>query len=379
MAGSVAISVTPTPAVYTVTGGGTYCTSVTSTGMEIRLSNSQTGVTYQLMKGSNPEGSPVAGTGSGISFGYHTSGTYSVVATNSSGLSCQVPMGGQALIYAQEPVTTYGELKVTWNTAGTEWTAEATQYAPYGDGATYEWFTRMKPSQQWLPNTSSNTNTLTITTPHHDLEIMARVTRMDGVCDIYELNNINVVPLPVELIYLKAQKQGKDVRVEWATASEDDNKGFEVQVSTDGKKFRTLDFVASKDSDSKIMQVYEYFDKENGKYGTRYYRLKQIDNDGDFEYFGAKAVSFEVVANKIKVYPNPFESEVELSIDAEEAGEVQITVVSAIGKQLLQRTIRVEKGVNVEKMILDPSLPRGLYIVTTRMGDLTTTFKLLKK
>ncbi|MFD2245773.1 T9SS type A sorting domain-containing protein [Pontibacter ruber] len=375
------LTIKAAPQLFTLSGNGSYCTSSNPDGVEVTLNGSEIGVNYQLMLGSNPIGAPMAGTGNALNFGKQPSGTYSIVATFPNTVSCPTTMTGRALISAIPPTVKAGELKVTWNPAGTEWTVEALQYSPYGETAKYEWFTRTRatPENPWVLNSSSTTSTLIVENPPLDLEIMARITRMDDICEVYELNNIGVTPLPVELIYLKAEKQGKDVRVEWATASEDDNKGFEVQVSQDGKTFRTLSFVASKDSDSRIKQVYEYLDTENGKYGTRYYRLKQIDNDGDFEYFGAKAITFEVVANKIKVYPNPFESEMELSIDAEVAGEVEITVTSSIGQQILQRTMRVEKGVNVEKMILDPSLPRGMYIVTTRMGDLTSNFKLLKK
>jgi hypothetical protein len=170
------------------------------------------------------------------------------------------------------------------------------------------------------------------------------------------------------------------VAMEWATASEQDNKGFEVQVSTDGKNFRKLGFVESRVGTSSIRQVYTFVDRENGKYGTRYYRLKQIDLDGKFEYFSTKAVRFDdVTVSKVKAYPNPFHSEVELSITSEVDGTMLITVTNATGQQLLQRNIQVARGANTEKLILDPDLPRGIYIISTRMGDLNSNFKLLKQ
>ena len=85
------------PTIYTVTGGGSYCSG--GTGVAIGLSNSETGVTYQLyVGGSTPVGSPVSGTGSAISFGSQTTaGTYTVIATRTSG-GCTSNMTGNAII-----------------------------------------------------------------------------------------------------------------------------------------------------------------------------------------------------------------------------------------------------------------------------------------
>ena len=65
MTGSVTVTVDPLPAVFTVTGGGSYCSG--GSGVAVGLSNSESGVNYQLFNGASPVGSPVAGTGSAIS------------------------------------------------------------------------------------------------------------------------------------------------------------------------------------------------------------------------------------------------------------------------------------------------------------------------
>jgi len=71
------------PTVFSVTGGGSYCSG--NSGPAISLSGSQSGVNYQLYNGSSATGSAVAGTGSAISFGNQTSaGTYTVAATNTT-------------------------------------------------------------------------------------------------------------------------------------------------------------------------------------------------------------------------------------------------------------------------------------------------------
>jgi hypothetical protein len=82
MSGSAIVTVSALPTVYALTGGGTYCAG--GTGASITLSNSESGVTYQLINGTSLVGAPVAGTGSPIVFGSLTAaGVYAVVATNS--------------------------------------------------------------------------------------------------------------------------------------------------------------------------------------------------------------------------------------------------------------------------------------------------------
>jgi hypothetical protein len=94
--GTFTITVNPKPTVYSVNGGGSYCSG--GSGVSVGLSNSQTGVDYQLMLGSSPIGSAVAGTGSAITFGSQTTaGTYTVVATNAT-TSCSSNMSGSATV-----------------------------------------------------------------------------------------------------------------------------------------------------------------------------------------------------------------------------------------------------------------------------------------
>ncbi|MCD6011756.1 MAG: C-terminal target protein [Flavipsychrobacter sp.] len=96
MFGSVAVNLLPAPVVYTVTGGGGYCSG--AAGANVGLSGSTGGVNYQLFLGGSPVGSPVAGTGSVISFGPQSAaGTYTVVATNASS-SCTSNMSGSVVV-----------------------------------------------------------------------------------------------------------------------------------------------------------------------------------------------------------------------------------------------------------------------------------------
>lgn len=96
MSGSPVISVDPLPDVYTVTGGGSFCSG--GRGVAVGLNNSARGTTYQLMYGPGTTGAPVAGTGSAITFGPQAlAGNYTVIAT-SNATNCSNIMNSSATI-----------------------------------------------------------------------------------------------------------------------------------------------------------------------------------------------------------------------------------------------------------------------------------------
>ncbi len=97
MTGTGVINAIPMPNVYSMTGGGNYCS--TGLGLNIGLSGSDVGTMYQLYKGATAFGSAVSGSGSTIDFGLFTgSGSYTVVASNGGALACNSNMAGTAVI-----------------------------------------------------------------------------------------------------------------------------------------------------------------------------------------------------------------------------------------------------------------------------------------
>ncbi len=105
MTGSVAVNINPAPNAYSVVGGGNYCPG--GTGVHIGLSNTDIGVTYQLMNGSSTVGLAVAGPGGTIDFGLQTAtGSYTVMATDVS-TGCAGTMSGSATVGINPLPTAY--------------------------------------------------------------------------------------------------------------------------------------------------------------------------------------------------------------------------------------------------------------------------------
>ncbi len=131
------------------------------------------------------------------------------------------------------------------------------------------------------------------------------------VTDFAPCNPLTCPTLPVTLLTFTVEAQAAANLLEWQTATEQNNKGFEVEVSTNGSDFHTIGFVKGNGT-TNTEQQYSFIDKTPAS-GINYYRLKQIDFDGKTEY--SKVVSLhnaEREENGILIYPNPTTDEINI-------------------------------------------------------------------
>jgi len=183
-------------------------------------------------------------------------------------------------------------------------------------------------------------------------------------------------PLPVTLTAFDAKRVGADALVTWQTASESNNKGYNVQVSTDGKEFRTLGFVASASPNSTRAIDYSFTDTEKNKAGVRYYRLQQVDLDGKTAYFTPRAVSFSGKSTEgaaaVVAYPNPFGSEVHLNLQSSQEGQALVRITDMTGRLVGQRQVSLTAGSNDFEVANLGDLKAGIYLmrVTLPTGEM---------
>jgi large repetitive protein len=142
--------------------------------------------------------------------------------------------------------------------------------------------------------------------------------------------------LPITLTSFTVTKQGDDAQLNWTTSMEENNKGFEVQRSTDQSSWSVLGFVTGA-GNSQTPKYYQYLD-QNLPAGTYYYRLRQVDYDGHSTFSKVLPVTFdgdlslELKQNR----PNPFNNSTQVDIVIPKSGRVQLILYDQMGRPIQQ-------------------------------------------
>ncbi|MEM9546000.1 MAG: T9SS type A sorting domain-containing protein [Bacteroidota bacterium] len=177
---------------------------------------------------------------------------------------------------------------------------------------------------------------------------------------------VGAATLPIDLVYFKAIQRDKQVLLEWMTSSELNNEGFEVQHSKDGKKWKKLRYVKGNGTTTAAHR-YETIDY-HPNVGSNYYRLKQMDFDGNYEYSNVEHVNIKSANNPVvSIFPNPSRDIITIEGDFENAS---IQVFSVDGK-----LIRNFKNQNKRVKINLTGIPNGIYfikIVTDTLSEIDT-------
>jgi hypothetical protein len=185
-------------------------------------------------------------------------------------------------------------------------------------------------------------------------------------------------PLPVELLYFDAIKENDYVLLEWETASEKDNDYFQIERSEDGIKFDTIGKVSGA-GNSKVNTSYSFKDVETLEAKT-YYRLKQVDFDGDFEYSPVVSVGGQNMNNKLELYPNPANDFINLrsSIVNQDLKNIQLTLYTVDGQLINENNYSFEL-LNNEIYISINTLSKGIYLLEAKSNDFTEIIRFIKQ
>jgi hypothetical protein len=181
--------------------------------------------------------------------------------------------------------------------------------------------------------------------------------------------------LPVELLAFGAKRSGADVTCTWATAQEKNNARFVVERSLDARTFEALGEVAGHGT-STTRHDYRFVDARPARQ-LAYYRLRQVDTDGSVTLSGVVAVaagSTETPA--LTITPNPGAGRFELWTDAAPGQQLQLTVHSALGAEVLRQQLTVD----AQRPQLDLSqLPAGVYLVRVQTAAGQHTARVVKQ
>jgi len=138
--------------------------------------------------------------------------------------------------------------------------------------------------------------------------------------------------LPVQLNTFTAQANGAKTQLAWGTAAEVNNKGFNVQHSIDGITYNNLGFVNAKGTS--VTTANYAFTHNSPVKGKNYYRLQQVDRDGQQRYSTVQAVTINQLQTALSIYPNPVVSNIRFNTNF--AAGTTIQIINTIGQVVEQ-------------------------------------------
>ena len=181
------------------------------------------------------------------------------------------------------------------------------------------------------------------------------------------------VTLPVEFISFRATQSNEAIDLTWATASETNNDGFEVERSEDGITWKKIFFEEGKGT-TDLRNEYQYSDL-SPLVGVNYYRLRQIDFDEKFEYSPVVAIDFLQKKLHTAISPNPFSEEVKIELSKSFTTDRKISIYNSLGKNIGSLIFEKDKTTQT----FDVSyLKDGVYFFQITEGQSSSIHKIIK-
>jgi len=163
--------------------------------------------------------------------------------------------------------------------------------------------------------------------------------------------------LPIELLSFNINKLNGIVQLNWSTATETNNSGFEIQRSSNAENWENIGFVNGAGNSNEILN---YVFEDNHPLKAAYYRLKQIDFDGAYSFSPIRFASFEKQGN-ILIYPNPASQQISLNgINPDDVS--QIYLFDYMGKMISTYDSNTQI-INIE------DLSNGFYILRIQYAN----------
>ena len=196
------------------------------------------------------------------------------------------------------------------------------------------------------------------------------------------IDNIRFTGLvPVELTSFTGAFVGNDVQLKWATATELNNRGFEIQRSIDGSQFATVAFVEGRGTTTEIQQ-YSFTDRNVESRVNYAYRLKQIDYNGAYEFSQVVNIGFTLPLEFVleQNYPNPFNPSTSIAYSVPVKSNVTLDVYNLIGQKVITLFEGdVESGKHSAQFNAT-SMSSGIYLFKlTAVGENGAQFSSSKK
>jgi len=188
----------------------------------------------------------------------------------------------------------------------------------------------------------------------------------------------DLMPVPVELTSFNATATSEGVLLNWTTATEINNHGFEIERSEDATEFYTVAFIQGAGTSTESRE-YVYTDNVEYKGGEIfYYRLKQVDLDGRVEYSDIVEVEFDIPRDFVlhQNYPNPFNPSTTIKYAVPNTSQVSIKVYDMTGQEVASLVNEMKEAGTYEIKFDARNLASGIYIYRMIADNFTSVKKL---
>ena len=323
---------------------------------------------YPILIGSSPLATQIIRSSSPILPG-ETLPPYEVTVENTSGLSIT---GGQLRFFLPQFIDGFGE--GTTNDGGNV-SCDSEGFSNFCEGSEV---------LIWTVGTLETGESKTLTfspdvagnAPLGDLLRHRFVVSADGAQQRFDAFDIPIVEdftIPVELTSFAASLEGEAVALAWSTATETNNAGFDVERSTDGETFTTIGFEPGVGTTEET-QSYRFVDRDAPFATTLFYRLRQVDTDGTFEY--SPVVEVQVTPSAVAllpVAPNPVVGFANLRYELPEATAVRLQVFDLLGRRVATLASGEKPAGRHEVTWTNGRLAPGTYFVRLQAGSTAQT------
>ncbi len=180
--------------------------------------------------------------------------------------------------------------------------------------------------------------------------------------------------LPVELLEFKGEILSRSNELKWMTAIEENTSHFIVEKSFNGfDDYREIGKIEAAGFDDNI-NAYTFEDRNIEE--MAYYRLKIVDFDGLLMFSKVIAIERSIDIFEVEVYPNPVIDDVNVSVNLDEAGPVEIKVFDSSGKLIQDDVYELNRGNN--KIIFEmKGLKHQLYFINISYGNTVVSKKIM--
>ncbi|HQJ45082.1 MAG TPA: immune inhibitor A, partial [Ignavibacteriaceae bacterium] len=272
----------------------------------------------------------------------------------------------------------YGQVQISTNN-GTTWISLAGKYTNPGSGS-------FQPSGQPVYDGTQ------LTWVHESIDISTYIGQQITVrfyfrsdyalqYDGWYVDNIKISVysgiIPVELISFTSSVINNTVTLNWITATELNNSGFEIQRSVNKDEWASIGFVTGFGTSTDIHR-YSFTDTSPLE-GFSYYRLKQIDFDGTSEYSNIVEVTYGAVSDFAleQNYPNPFNPSTKINYSIKEKGNVELKIFDLLGSEIAT-LVNTEQNAGHYEVYFDASgLSSGIYLYTIKSGSFVQARKMV--